>query len=209
MTSVSVFQLLQGAFDLAAASHYPIRESWVNLSFRLSGSTPHGTMAISVQRIGDLDVLLRSLEAETASGQVPEGITADSNHILLAELWVGSAYEIFRVLKSYIAQDVNSEIHALAYDLALVRMPLEKYQVQGDRGLQVPIELERWPSRDGDMPLVYDSKNPTRTYIVPKGRSARGSVQWAVIDAKSKEQFWIERLMLSERIVGLLDRWPS
>ena len=54
----------------------------------------------SVQQAGQLDLVLRCMEEEyTPRAEEIEDIVSFSFHKMLAEIWVGSVYEILRLLK--------------------------------------------------------------------------------------------------------------
>ena len=95
---------------------------------------------------------------------------------MLSELWVCDVYEIFRLLtdKNRKLAPKSDVITALAHDLKLLRMPLEKHEIAAK----------------------------PEAHIMPSEVSSRGSVRWHVIDVKSRKSYWLERRALSERIVA-------
>jgi len=56
-------------FNIARAKYVAERKAWVDLSFRLSGRFGLVTAAMSIQREGELDLLLRCLEDEFDLGR--------------------------------------------------------------------------------------------------------------------------------------------
>jgi hypothetical protein len=64
MTLPPVSPLLNSLFDVARAKYRAENEAWVELSARLSERFNLVTALSSIQREGDLDILLRCLEDE-------------------------------------------------------------------------------------------------------------------------------------------------
>jgi len=50
----------------------------------------------------------------------------------------------------------------------------------------------------------YDPKDPSRSYIMQKGVSPRGSAVWLALDGRNSRQHWIERRDLADRLLSLL-----
>jgi hypothetical protein len=98
-----VTQLITSAFALANSRHSELRQVWVRISLRTGALLPNFLLLESVQRAGDLDILLRSLEDEfSKSGQRDDGagLLSTTYQVFLSEHWIGVAYEIFGALKA-------------------------------------------------------------------------------------------------------------
>jgi hypothetical protein len=57
-----VGQLLVAAFNISRQAHRATGERWIKASFRAGGAIPESAAFMSIQRIGDLDLLCRALE---------------------------------------------------------------------------------------------------------------------------------------------------
>lgn len=121
---------------------------------------------------------------------------------MLSQLWVGDAYEIFRLLKERKLIE-GAEFEALAHDLKLLRIPLEKHEIVDDKKLKEPLLMSRYPHKNDETEYSYDKNDPRRAHIMPTGLSERGSAMWLVFDHRAGNQFWLERRGISERIVDL------
>lgn len=199
---------------LARARFPDLQKNWIDVSLRVGGLLPKSRLLVSVQRVGDLDMLLRAIEDEWVSAPVKPGDAGRQSaadllschyQLMLSELWVSSAYEIFRLLKARKLADGNA-FNALAHDFRLLRVPLEKHEIVEDGKLSAPLLMQNFPP-DKENPEIraYDKNDTTRAHIMPTGLSERGSLMWLVFDHRANKQFWIERRALSERIIAL---WP-
>lgn len=202
---MKVRELIQAGFALASSKYPELHKTWVSTSFAVGGRLPSSTLSISVQRGGELDVLLRSMEDELPSNaETKEPDYAFGYQASLSELWVGHFYEIFRLLKDRKCVPDKKDFDALAQDLRLLRIPLEKHEIAGDRKLKEPLMMKRHPPKN-DMSDFYEysKDDPTRSHIMPMGVSQRGSVMWQVLDISSNHSYWLERRALSERIIAV------
>jgi hypothetical protein len=185
--------------------HYPNEhKEWIRISFRIGGNLPGSLLVSSVQKAGQLDLLIKCMEDEFSPDK-PDDEPDFSFHsqVLLSELWVGHVYEIFRLLKERKCAPNHPDFESLAHDLRLLRIPLEKHEIPGDRKLKEPLLMEKHPSRKDDNIYQYSKDDLKRSHIMPTGVSQRGSVMWHVTDIISNKSYWIERQQLSERIFAL------
>ncbi len=210
---LTVKQLISGAFGLAFTHHQKLRETWVRISHRIGGLLPNSELVVSIQRIGDLDILLRCMEEETKVDRSRQQESADSidlsfhYQVMLSEVWICNSYEIFRLLKPRQLVNQNDGLKALVDDLTLLRVPIDKHEpanrpyIANDPN---PLQMQRL-SREGEVAghYEYSRSDPRRAHIMGKGVSDRGSVMWEATDVASGNSHWIERLSLSERIVSL------
>jgi hypothetical protein len=204
---MTVTQLTIAAFRLAASRCPELHKTWISISVRVGGLLPNSRLIASVQRTGELDMVLRCMEDDYSPPQEGAG-EADlfSCHYqkTLSELWVGDAYEIFRLLTTERKLALDSDVLALARDLKLLRIPLEKHEIADDKKLPGPLLMQRHPPNDDETDSYhYSHSDAQKAHIMPSGISSRGSVMWNVIDVKSKSSYWLERRALSERIVAL------
>lgn len=210
-----IAQLLSAAFGQAFSRNREIHKSWISISFRVGSSLPNSLLPLSIQKAGELDLLLRSLEAEFSS-QPSEGadpfLFNNSKQAMLTELWIGMVYEIFRLLIERDLAPDRTEFKALAHELRLLRIPLEKHEIAADKKLSGPLLLQRLPVVEGaNGDFTYNNRDNKKSHIMPFTTSNRGSIMWNVIDTESQNSYWLERLSLSDRIVALfsVDRVPG
>jgi len=210
---VTVTQLITAAFMLARFRYPELHKTWNSISARVGGLLPNSLLLSLVHRTGDLDMILRAMEDDFSAppegaGEAdwPADLLSDRYQLMLSELWVGVVYEIFRLLTDYerkLAPDSDA-IMALAHDLRLLRIPLEKHEIAADKKLSEPLLMQTYAPNNNETDSYYYSKSDARrAYNMPSGVSSRGSVTWYVIDVKSQKSYWLERRALSERIVAL------
>jgi hypothetical protein len=211
---MQVGTLLAGAFAAARSAHQELNKTWIEISFRIGSRLPDSLLITSIQREGELDLLLRSVEDDIAALVKSKG---DDNlfvgHYLnvMTAYWIGGMYETFRLLHERKLLETNDIFSTVFRDLELVRMPLEKHEIAKDRTLKEPlVMIKRAPNETaagtGSDTYTYDSKDAKRAHIMPMGISARGSIMWEVVDLKSKESRWIERRSISDRA---LEMWKA
>lgn len=96
-------------------------------------------------------------------------------------------------------------------DIEIIRIPLAKYQIAKDKKLRVPLQF----AQDGDdeVPakiMEYDKGDQQRNHVMPRGFSARGSMQWCAIDVEGENyRKWLERRELSDRFLHYLRTLPK
>jgi len=194
------------AFSLSSREHSDLHHRWIKISARIGGELPGSMLMASVQRVGRIDMLLRSLEDE-AQIDVPfeQMPSRHDNQTMMSEIWVGWAYEVFRLLiQRGRALSEEPGFKLLAHHLTLLRMTIDKHEIAADRKLVEPLQMMRHPP-NGDASDIYEySRNdPLRAHIMPVGLSGRGSVMWNAMDIKAGRAFWLERRELSDRILAL------
>jgi hypothetical protein len=210
----TVTELIADAFNKARSEHENIVGRWISLSFRLGQFVPDSLMFSNIQRLGDLDVLLRSMEAET-SQRLGEGQFVTHQSMFSSE-WIGGCYEALRSVRQRNTQRAesrqdghavlsSSEFEDLFRDLEVLRIGLEKHELPVDRKIKVPLAMARTPPIDPQRDhYTYDPKDPNRAHIMPDGLSSRGSMMWLAADPVRSTAKWLERRELSDRILGLL-----
>jgi hypothetical protein len=203
----SVSELIVSSYHLAVMQHKAIFESWISGSTRLGSALPRSLLLLSIQRAGRLDVVLRCMEDDFASGTLQEQTSLfGTDHLaLFSELWIGQVYEIVRLTRERKLIADSNFLKALAHDFRLLRIPMEKYQIAQDKSLTSPLSMSSFPAKNGDLEYSYDNEDPLRSHIMPTDISDRGSMQWLAIDIPdSLNQRWIERRDLSDRLLQLL-----
>jgi hypothetical protein len=206
---VTVTQLITIAFMLAHSRYPELHKTWISISVRVGGLLPNTLLSLSVQRAGELDMVLRCMEDDFSPEREGAGeVDLFSFHYqkMLSDIWVGKAYEIFSLLinsKRKLAPKRDA-ITDLARDLKLLRIPLEKHEIANDRVLSEPLQMERRPPKNNETDIyLYSKSDPQKAMPLEISRSSRGSVRWHVIDVKLERSCWLERRALSERIIAL------
>ncbi|HEJ2443755.1 TPA: hypothetical protein SLZ45_005321 [Burkholderia multivorans] len=201
---------LANAFVLAYQRFHEVRARWIEVAIAIGGLLPASLLTVSVQRCGELDVLVRALEDERASPHwdARADLLQDSTSriVMLSELWVGSAYEIVRLLDERELAPASMDFTKLHDELRTIRVPVEKHEIARDRKLKAPLQFERIPPRVGDDPYIYAKDDPTRSQIMPVRLSGRGAVVWHTIDGLDLSERRLERRRLSD---AFLDLWPT
>jgi hypothetical protein len=89
------------AFMLARSRYPELHKTWISISVRVGGLLPNSLLVTSVQRTGELDMVLRAMEDDFSPAREGAGeVDLFSFHYqkMLSELWVCDVYEIFRLL---------------------------------------------------------------------------------------------------------------
>ena len=215
MTLPPVSPLLNQMFNVARAKYRSENEAWVTLSYRLSGRFNLVTALTSIQREGDLDILLRCLEDEFNGSKDAMGLDFSFHYqMMFSETWVVGCYEILRAFVQRDREAIRTEkrssgvsemaeFKSVFADLELLRMPLAKFEIAKDKNLEQPLPMRR-VGDDNTKPIeFYDPKDPARFHIMPKGVSARGSAVWPALDIRNDHQHWVERRDLADRLLAL------
>ena len=201
-------RLLTGAFAAAFEQFQELYVRWVAVSNKIGLTLPDSTLTLSVQRVGRLDLVARALEDERFDSSqpindFPTHLLRDECQGMISELWVGSVYEIVRLLEERKLVSLSEEFKRLHDDLRMVRIPVEKLEIARGSKLPPTQEFARIPAREGDEPHAYRHKDPQRSHILPMRLSARGSTSWLVLDAETMQEKWVERRALSDEVLAL------
>lgn len=210
MTSVS--ELIVSSYHLASMQHEAVINAWISGSTRLGSALPNSLLILSIQRAGRLDIVLRCMEDEITSGTLQESTSLFvTDHLAsFSEIWIGQVYEIVRLTSERKLITDSDFLEALAHDLRLLRVPMEKYEIAQDKSLKAPLLMSKSPAKNGDFQYSYNRKDPRRAHIMPAGISHRGSMQWRAIDLSGGlTERWIERRDLSDRLLQLIEGIPS
>jgi hypothetical protein len=205
---MTVGQLLVAAFGLSRNGKQQLTERWIKMSFRTGSLLPHSLLMVSIQRLGEVDLVCRSVEEEMVSSPPRDGeMDLRPNYLaVLSEWWIGSAYAICYTLKDRkILSD--PQFLKLADDLRMIRVQIEKYEVPSDRSLVEPLRFSPTQLRpdEKEAPVyTYDKNDPLKSHIPRTGLSHRHSYMWEVMDVKAGATRWYERLDLSDRMLSLL-----
>jgi hypothetical protein len=204
---MQVGALLARAFAAARDTHKELNTTWIGISARIGSQLPASLLMVSIQREGELDLLLRCMEDDMSELTTKGG--NDSlfvGHYLnvMTAYWIGGVYEIFRLLRERSLVEKGELFSAVFKDLELVRIPLEKHEIAKDRTLKEPLlMIKRPPNNDATDNYTYKSDDTRRAHIMPTGISARGSIMWEVIDLKNNAARWVERRTISDQILQL------
>jgi len=216
MTLPPVSPLLNSLFNVARAKYRAEHEAWVQLSYRLSGRFNLGLAFSSIQREGDLDILLRSLEDECNTNKDASGMDFSFHYqMMFSETWIVGCYEILRAFRqrdreAAVAGRPTSgvseldEFKSIFTDFELLRMPIAKFEIAKDDKLEQPLPMRCFGDDEAKPIEFYDPKDPDRFHIMPKGVSVRGSAVWLALDARNSREHWVERRDLADRLLSLL-----
>jgi hypothetical protein len=93
----NVSQLIAAAFALAKQRMSPQYQQWIDASYAIGGLLPNSMLVSSVQKEGEIDLVLRCMEAEAAQkiGE-PDPLFAFHYQSLLSATWVGGCYVTIR-----------------------------------------------------------------------------------------------------------------
>jgi hypothetical protein len=202
-------KLLDAAFKEARANYAELNEQWVRISVRIGSKLPASLLMPTIQRDGELDVLIRCMEDEFAALDArgrEQDIFALHRVNMFSEYWIGAMYETFRLLRQRKLCDDTANFSTVLRELELVRIPLEKHEIAKDVTLRAPLALTRRPQTSANDEYVYASGDQMRAHIMPRGVSERGSIMWHVVDLKSEQCYWVERRRISD---GILDLWKK
>src|SRR5258708_6520085 len=117
-----------------AKTHYPeLQRTWIRISHRVGSRLTNSLLPVSIQKDGDVDVLLRCMEDEAAQDN-PTGFDGGvfGYQKMMSEYWVGGMYETFRLLRQRGLADTSTAFAEILRDLELLRMPLEKHEIAKD-----------------------------------------------------------------------------
>jgi hypothetical protein len=205
-----VGQLLSLAQTYAMAADANIRDQWIRGSFAAAGFVDVPEIAVHIQELGNLDMMLRSLERETAAnGESKEPSMADvlpfGLQVSLSRQWVLSAYEIVRTLSNK-WKACEPQAKELLRRLELVRIPLAKLEIAKDRvlGKDGSVELVRRGDPPDKPGKIYTAKDPATYWPQTIRNVATGSIGWDVFDIKNWRQVEILRQDLSNEFLSLL-----
>ena len=216
MTLPPVSPLLNLLFNVARAKYRAENEAWLQLSCRLAGRFNLVTASSSIQREGDLDILLRCLEDELNTNNDASRIDFSFHYqMMFSETWIVGCYEILRAFQQRDRDAAKvgrptfgvSELHefkSIFTDFELLRMPIAKFEIAKDKKLEQPLPMRRVGDDETKPIEFYDPKDPGQFHIMPTGVSSRGSAMWLALDVRNSRQHWVERRDLADRLLSLL-----
>jgi hypothetical protein len=214
---IALSPLLNGIFAVAKAKYHDRHVAWTNFSSLLAGRFSLPIAMISLQRQGDLDLLLCCIEDEFEANEAAAADSVGVNfafhyQIMLSESWIVSCYEILRAFRQRDAErgigadavSALSSFKTLLADLELLRIPIAKYEIAKDKKMKEPLNFIRSPrNNDAADYCTYDKDDPERAHFMPTGVSERGSVTWLAIDHTVPREYRIERRALADRLLAL------
>jgi hypothetical protein len=214
----SVSPYIASAFRIARAKYNVKHASWTTLSGLLAGRFSLPVAMMSMQRQGDLDLLLRCMEDEFQANKLAEaadkfGLDHTFHYqVMLSESWVINCYEILRAFRqrddeaNLGADGVSALVSfkSIVADFELLRMPIAKYEIAKDGRMKEPLNMRALPPNiESTNTLIYDKNDPTRSHIMPTGISDRGSMMWLALDHSVPREYWVERQDLADRLLAL------
>jgi hypothetical protein len=99
MTSDSVptvGQLLVAAFGFSRAKNSQLNQRWIGMSWRIGSQLPQSLLSISIQRLGEVDLVCRALETELMTQPQQAGdLDLRPNYLaVLSEWWIGGLRDL-------------------------------------------------------------------------------------------------------------------
>lgn len=197
---VLVNTLINSAFEIASQKNNEVNKKWIKFSHFTGSQLPHTHFTSSIQDIGHIDLLLRCMEDELAMDSHPHHLTYLR---LLSNLWVGSCYEVFRVINQKIKNE-REEFNKVFKTLTLIRVGIEKHEIANDKKLKTPIQFVSEVNVEAHYDYIPNDEK--RSYTIATGISNNGSIMWEVLDiASSLQPFWVERRTLSNDVIALFN----
>lgn len=217
LRQLEVSPLLTDSFGVAKAKLFDRHTAWTNLSALLAGRFSLLPAMQSIQRQGDLDLLLCCVEneliAKQANAPANAGLDFTYHYLrMFSENWIMGFYEILRAFRQRdrergISSDSVSALPSfvrLLSDFELLRMPLAKYEIAKDAKMAAPMDFIAIPQNgDATDNRTYSKNDPERSHFMPTGMSGRGSMTWLAIDHNVPREYWIERRDLADRLLAL------
>jgi hypothetical protein len=212
----SISPLINNAFNIAKVKYHAEYIAWTSLSGKLAGRFNLTVAVSTIQRLGDVDLLLKCIEDEFEANRAVEEAGAVNMmfgyQIFLSETWIVGWYEILRVFRQRDGEALKagtrpsgiSDMEAfksIFANLELLRMPMAKFQIakeMGKTGLVSPIRMQKLPpNNDATDEYVYNREDPVRSHIMPTRWSPRGSLEWLALDHRTMQEHWLERRKIS------------
>ncbi|MDQ0421109.1 hypothetical protein J2045_002136 [Peteryoungia aggregata LMG 23059] len=202
---MSVSTLLNAAVNVSLRENAEVHKRWINVMHRLAGQ--YGTGLLTMAGDTRLDMLLRSIEAETA-----KRISANQEQIdlvfdlqlKLSESWILSIYEVLRTA----CQQARSKglehiaLKTLHDEFKLVRIPLAKLEIANAKLAEPELMLQKFGGEEEE-PESYIAD---ASYIIHRAVcTSTGAIQWMAIDIKKKANVWINRHNLSDKLLAFAD----
>jgi hypothetical protein len=204
---LNVAQLITGAFHMARAQFPELNKQWIGISWKLANSLPESMLPLSVQKVGELDLVVRAMEDQFSQDQKSQAELApflDSYLMFFSQTWIASTYEIVRLLHDR-DKGLGAGFQKLYELLTLVRVPLEKHEVASERKLTEPMLMATYQADKDTKTYVYAKDDPKRSVIMQMAISQRGSAMWLAPDIKNQTNVWVERRNISERFLAIWD----
>jgi hypothetical protein len=194
------------AFFEALSKHPETHNNWLKISYKINALLPNSLALISVQRIGEFDLVLRIMEDDfnpKKQSSTDIDIQAFNIQIMFSDIWVGLIYEITRSLKDRKKTEC-AEFRILENDLRILRVALEKHEIADDKKLEEDLLMVKHPrNNDNTDYYTYSRGDNNRGHIMPSGISDRGSRMWHITDIKNNCSRWLERRDLSDRFIKI------
>jgi hypothetical protein len=201
-----VGNLIVDAFRTSQSRHSTLAVQWIAASHKAGGKLPASAVSASIQRLGDLDLLCRTMEDELSQDPQMTGDPRFHYLMLLSDLWVGSAYAICFAFSSRGLFAADQQFEAISEDLRLIRVQIEKHEIASDRMLAEPLDMVTAPGQGSIRSFRYDKSDPLKAHIGRFGQSERKSAMWEVIDLKGNTMRWLERRSLADRMIDVLSK---
>jgi hypothetical protein len=213
MTDYLLRPLLDATIKIGMNQNLEIHKKWVHVQHRFSEVSGRASLTTFPPNTR-LDLVLRQLEAETLETiNDPSGDGAAESEFVtdfavsLAEMWLMRSYELVRAAKCFCQKnhiDFPPRLSAVLHDLALVRMPIDKGEIEG------AIKKANKPQLDA-LELIlegsdHEIKYAAGNYIPKKEICAQtGAIIWYPVNLETGDMVGICRRDLSDALLSAFD----
>lgn len=220
--TITVTDLIARSFHLARSKYLSENRAWIDLAGALAGRSGILPLLMGVQRVGELDLVMRAMEDEFLARAAQDPF-ASNYQLVFAETWVVACYEALRAFKQRDEEreklakkdGIQPETDALSNtadfkvvfrQFELLRMPIAKYEVASERKMDGRSILMRTVGEGPHREFLYTRSDPARFHIMPTVIGPNGRIGWYATDHLNKQQqtVWIERRVLSDKVLGLV-----
>lgn len=208
-SNLTIADIMGRLFASALAKNEELRERWIAQSEKM-GKIAGDAHLPSLQSNARLDIVVRLFESERDRGEknFPDWNFQLQN--MFSEYWVTKAYEVVRSANQQldVKKQPDKKIKSLLHKLGLVRMPLDKAEIQGTGN------ASRNASRNGSLILALpDGSEPKQyeangSYFLPRGICPQtGSIVWKPADVSTTpySTAFIRRIDLSDELLTIFD----
>jgi hypothetical protein len=209
---MEILSLLDLVFVASRADNEAIHKNWIAYSHSMRVGDSSEEFCHEIQRLGELDVLLRKIESELSVGLLEnrfEKLPIGSVNIgmLLSYSWLSAAYELFRSAKQRGTESYSSSegFQTFFRQLELARVQSFKGEIAGfGSAKKTGLSVELVTFGDINEPPRAYEHGRTKARPFHQIRTYDGSIGWTVFDVKSEAQITVYRRDMSDGILSFL-----
>lgn len=170
-----ITELINQAFGISKERLPEFHKRWITISHKTGALLPNSLLVTSIQRAGELDVLLRCMEVDVLESNAKDDHFLVHYQMMFSEYWIGAIYESIRLLQERKLKN-RANFDELAHHLRMLRIPLEKHEIAADKRLGSPLPMHKARAfKDGPIYHYVPSDN-MRSHIMPVRITIRGSL---------------------------------